>query len=116
MAAVLTSIAEEIASLLESGGIGGAIARGAISGGAAIGVADLVNYLTGRTSTGNPQRDAMARSKAPRFTLVDLKKDVVITTMGPRRAYRFLIRPRRRGRRTKEVVIVNSSTGSTQKV
>ncbi len=99
---VVSSIIDELTSLIESGGIQGALLRGGITGGAALGVGDLIKYLQS-VFAGGSARDKAAAHKVPRFALVDLKKDTILVFMGPRRAYRILLRPRRRAQRTKIV-------------
>ncbi len=96
MAAFIGPVTGELESLLASLGGGGAtglLGRVAASALGGVAATELIHALTGASPA--------AKAKVPRYALVDLHTDTVIVTMGTRRAYRFLIRPRRRANRTK---------------
>ncbi len=103
MAATIVSAAsQEIESLIASlsgGGTSGIVGRIAASALGGVAASTIINALKGATPS--------TKAKVPRYGLVDLHTDTIITTMGTRRAYRFLIRPRRRAIRsriTREII------------
>lgn len=75
----------------------GKLATGAL---ASVGAAALIKGLAVAKTSGTPNQQANA-ARVARFALVDLQQNQVVTTLSSRRAYRFLIRPRRRASRTK---------------
>lgn len=104
MAAVaIGALAPELEGLLASLGGGGAAGLvGRVGASALGGVA--ASQLIGALKGAHPA----AKHKVPRFALVDLHNDMVITTLSARRAYRLLIRPRRRALRskvTREIIV-----------
>ncbi|SRR6266851_5518355 len=93
MGAVLEAVSpalEELFAILEGGGgLAGIGVRGALGAIVGFAVGDIISFLKGRPS---------AKKHVPQFALVDLHNDKVLTFVSRRRAYRFLLRPRRRGR------------------
>lgn len=80
---------EELLTLLEGGGVVGTFARGALGGLVGFSVSDILNGLIGHPK---------AKMHVPQFALVDMHNNKVLVFVGRRRAYRFLLRPRRRSR------------------
>jgi hypothetical protein len=102
MAVVIPEILTELEAIFTGGGLIGGIERGlgGLLGGFA--VSDILNYLNGNPS---------GKKKVPHFALVDLKNDKVLVFVSRRRAYRFLLRPRRPATRTKVIrEIVHDAT------
>ncbi len=94
MAAIIPEILTELEAIFTGGGLVGGIERGigGLLGGFA--VSDILNFLKG-----NPDK----KKHVPHFALVDLKNDKVLVFVSRRRAYRFLLRPRRAASRTKVI-------------
>ena len=98
MAIVAPIIAEggvllaDLEAILAGGGLAGAAGRAAGGLLAGFAVSDILNFLKGKPS---------AKKNVPHFALVDLKNDKVLVFVSRRRAYRFLLRPRRPASRTK---------------
>lgn len=99
LAALEPEIASVLAALEANAPLISKLATGAL---ASVGAASLIKGLAVAKTSGTPTQKAAA-ARIPRFALVDLHNDHVVVTMGNRRAYRFLIRPRSRGARTKIV-------------
>lgn len=99
MAAIVVGDLEAIvARILGSGPIGKGVATGLSAALAGIGASDLLNYLQGGSANAKA-----AKSLVQPYALLDVKNNKIVAYMGTRRAYRFLIRPRRRAERTKIV-------------
>lgn len=90
MAAVIPELIPALEELLAGGGgIIGIGIRGLLGALAGFAAGDIIQHLKGRPDH---------KSKVPQFALVDLHNDKILTFVSRRRAYRFLLRPRRRSR------------------
>lgn len=99
-AALIGPAASAIARLLGGTGLGPSIARGAVSGVAAVGAADLLKALEADLGSGHPDRMATAR-RVPRYAIVDLHNDSIVRTLSAKHVYSILTHPRRRGKYSK---------------
>lgn len=94
MAVVVPGILASLEEILAGGGgLAGLGIRGALGALAGFAAGDIINFLKGRPD---------AKHRVPQFALVDLHNDKILTFVSRRRAYRFLLRPRRR--RTTRVI------------
>lgn len=106
MAALIGAVVPELETLLASlagGGATGIVGRVAASALGGVAAAELINAIKGAPPA--------SKAKVPRYALVDLHTNTVIVGLSTRRAYRFLIRPRRRATRTKVVREVVHESG-----
>lgn len=105
MAALIAPIVGEVAALLGGTGIGATIARGALTGVAAIGAGDLIKALEHDLGAGGSTA-ASARRLVPRYAIVDLHGNKVVKTLTAHRVYVILTHKQRRSRARHERVIV----------
>lgn len=97
----------ELESLVAAGGVRGALARGAVAGLGALSVSELLNFFTGHKDP-----TTRAATRGAQYALVDLHNNTVITFVSKKRAYRLLIRSRRRAPRHTRTVFVQTAPQS----
>lgn len=97
MAAIVTGAIGEVASLLESGGIAGLLAKGATIALGSVAATELIKAIQSDLAGGGTAA-ATARKLAPQYALVDLHNNVVVKTLSRHRTYVILTHRSRRSR------------------
>jgi hypothetical protein len=106
-AAIVTSAVGELGALLGGTGVGTTLARGALTGIAAVAAGDLLNAISKDLAGGNPSAIAQAR-RVPQYAIVDLHSNKVVRTLSAKHVYTILTHPRghRRGTRAAKVTVL----------
>lgn len=103
MASLLGPVVDELEALVGSSTVGGAVARGLLSGAAGIAAIDLINAFT----HSSPQ--TKAKHANLQFALVDLANNRTITFLSRKRVYRLLTRSRSRKARSVRIITVGGN-------
>jgi hypothetical protein len=93
MAGVVASAIGELGTLLGGTGVGTTLARGALTGIAAIGASQLLTAIEHDLTGGNPAAAAQARH-VPQYAIVDLHSNKVVRTLSSKHVYSILTHPR----------------------
>lgn len=97
MAAILTGVVGEVASLLGGSGLGATVGRGALGGVAAIAASQLLKAVEADLGAGG-DRAATARKHTPDFVIVDVKTNKIVRAISRKKVYTIITQTRRRPR------------------